>query len=175
VLSIDRKLIAANDLFVDLIPFSVINGIDRVRLQDIGADNLLVGALDRVFRGPSTPTPHSIPVAKSHRRPSFVLHIVPVRRTANDVLHGSSCFLVATTVGRKGMPASAEIIGALFDLTEAEARVAREIAAGSSPDEIAGHSGVSVGTIRNQLKAVFAKTGSSRQCDLALLIGTLSL
>ncbi|WP_462119605.1 helix-turn-helix transcriptional regulator [Methylorubrum extorquens] len=62
----------------------------------------------------------------------------------------------------------------LFDLTPAEARVARDIARGLGVPEAAVQAGVTEGTIRSQLKAVFAKTGTSRQAELAALLNGIS-
>ena len=57
-----------------------------------------------------------------------------------------------------------------FELTPAECRVAEAIANGVSLNAFARQNGLSVHTVRNQLKTVFAKTGVSRQLELALLI-----
>lgn len=62
-----------------------------------------------------------------------------------------------------------------FGLTMAEARVASAIAAGLSPQEMAQRDLVSVHTIRTQLKAAMAKTGSSRQAQLAAKVMALQM
>ena len=59
---------------------------------------------------------------------------------------------------------------ALYDLTPAEARVARIMVNGASTREIADHNQTSVHTVRNQMKNVFTKTGASRQAELAILL-----
>ncbi len=64
----------------------------------------------------------------------------------------------------------AEVLQGLFDLTPAEARVARGIAECQSVEGIADLLGVSRETIRTQLKAVLAKTGTGRQVELAALL-----
>ena len=61
----------------------------------------------------------------------------------------------------------------LFGLTQAEARVALQIGAGKSVNEIAEDSGVKVGTIRSQVISIFAKTGLNRQQDVALFVRDL--
>ncbi len=63
-----------------------------------------------------------------------------------------------------------ELLAGLFDLTPAEARVARALATGLPLDRVAAEFGVSVQTIRNQLAAVFHKTGTTRQVVLLRLI-----
>lgn len=58
----------------------------------------------------------------------------------------------------------------LYELTPAEARVARIMVNGHTTREVAQHNGTSVHTVRNQIKNVFAKTGASRQAELAILL-----
>ncbi|WP_237738861.1 helix-turn-helix transcriptional regulator [Alcanivorax hongdengensis] len=60
----------------------------------------------------------------------------------------------------------------LFELSEAEARVAAGIARGFAPQELAREFGLSHHTIRTQLKAAFHKTGTNRQSELAKLVLT---
>ena len=55
-------------------------------------------------------------------------------------------------------------------LTPAELRVAPGISRGESLAEIARTHGISVKTVRTQLKAVFAKTGTHRQAELAAMM-----
>jgi DNA-binding CsgD family transcriptional regulator len=57
-----------------------------------------------------------------------------------------------------------------YRLTATEARLATHIGAGGSVAEYAALHGVSLGTVRTHLKAVFAKTGVHRQTDLVRLL-----
>jgi DNA-binding CsgD family transcriptional regulator len=56
----------------------------------------------------------------------------------------------------------------LFGLTAAEARLAAALAEGETITGAAARFGVSVGTLRTQLKSIFAKVGVNRQQDLIL-------
>ena len=67
-----------------------------------------------------------------------------------------------------------DAIAALFGLTAAEKRVATQVAAGKSRHDIAQASGVSDGTVKSQLAAIFDKTNTCDQRDLALLVRDLS-
>lgn len=58
----------------------------------------------------------------------------------------------------------------MFGLTPAEARLAGALVTGSSLEQYARHRGVSVGTVRVQLKQVQAKTGARRQSELVRLV-----
>ena len=53
-----------------------------------------------------------------------------------------------------------------YALTRAEARLAQQLALGLTLDAYANEQGLSSSTVRTQLKAVFAKTGVSRQAEL---------
>lgn len=66
-----------------------------------------------------------------------------------------------------------DVLMQVFGFTSAEARVARELACGLSLDDIAQQHGVAVGTIRSQVKAIFAKAGTRRQVELVALLGRL--
>jgi DNA-binding CsgD family transcriptional regulator len=62
------------------------------------------------------------------------------------------------------------LVAEAFELTPAEARVAAQLARGLSAQEIAAGRGVSMQTIRAQIRAVFEKTGINRQSDLVRLL-----
>jgi DNA-binding CsgD family transcriptional regulator len=62
-----------------------------------------------------------------------------------------------------------------FGLTPAEAQTASLMGSGLSPQDTADQLGLSVGTIRSELKAIFAKVGISRQSELASTVTRLAL
>lgn len=64
---------------------------------------------------------------------------------------------------------------ALFELTPAEASVAREIAEGRTPNEVADKLRVMPSTIRTHLHHVFAKTATRGQGDLIRLVAQISV
>jgi DNA-binding CsgD family transcriptional regulator len=115
---------------------------------------------------------YSIPVPATESAPACVAHLLPVRRQARDIFTGAAHIFVVTSVSSPMAP-PAHILFGLFDLSPAEARVAQKIVQGSSVEEIATDHKISRETVRNQLKAVFAKTGTSRQAELVgLVMGT---
>jgi DNA-binding CsgD family transcriptional regulator len=61
----------------------------------------------------------------------------------------------------------------LFGLTPAEAQLAVALLAGKRLGRIAADRGVQLPTVRNQLRAVLAKTGTGRQAELVRLLATL--
>lgn len=63
-----------------------------------------------------------------------------------------------------------EVLAKLFGLTPAEARVVVELVTGKRPQEVADELGVSLNTVRNQLKQIFSKTNTGRQSELISLV-----
>ena len=66
-----------------------------------------------------------------------------------------------------------ELLRELLGITLAEARVASLV--GIAPREMSAMLGVTEDTVRTTLKRVFAKTGVSRQAELAALLGRIVL
>lgn len=102
---------------------------------------------------------------------------------------GEIAFLLTVTplVGHGGKPAAMILfrdtskldlslparLRTLFDLSNAEACVAADLANGFSPGEIAGNRGVSMNTLRTQLKSIHAKTECRRQSEFVALVRRL--
>jgi DNA-binding CsgD family transcriptional regulator len=63
----------------------------------------------------------------------------------------------------------------VYGLTPAEARLAIRIACGDRLHDIASQYDIKMETVRKQLKAVLAKTQTSRQAELAVLLARLSI
>jgi len=64
-----------------------------------------------------------------------------------------------------------EALSTLYDLTPSEADIAIRMNLGLSLAQIADIRGVSVQTVRSQIKTLYQKTGTSRQSDLVALVG----
>jgi len=63
-----------------------------------------------------------------------------------------------------------QLQGALYNLSPAELRVAAALLAGKSPEEYASKAGVTMNTVRTQLKNLFQKTGTRRQSELVAVL-----
>ena len=100
---------------------------------------------------------------------ALVVHLVPIRRSAGDVFTRAEGLLVVTPVTMPDAPLT-HILTGLFDLTPAEAKVARGIASGLNVENLAAALNLSPATVRNQLNAVLSKTGTRRQAELTLLL-----
>ena len=163
------KLLAASQQFDGYIGDLLIDGRARLRMADELTDRRFVVAMAGVEQHK---TGVSIAMRNKDKIGVAVLHLVPARHDARELFSHVSVFAVIANPGNDLLP-GADIISALFDLTPAEARVARGIAQGLSPAEMASQLGLSPETIRTQLKRVFAKTSTKRQSDLSRLISKL--
>ena len=61
----------------------------------------------------------------------------------------------------------------VFRLTQAEARLATQLARGESLENVADQFGIGKETARSQLKSIFAKTGVHRQAELVAVLAKL--
>ena len=67
----------------------------------------------------------------------------------------------------------ATLLGAFYGLTAAETEIAQQLTKGHSAQTIAAKRRVAVGTVRAQIKSIFAKLGVRRQTELTALLNQL--
>lgn len=165
------RVLITNDRFAAATNVWTTRGGDRIALLDTAADTFLRDGLSALKLGQVT---RSIPVRAAPGGPMVaVVQIVPVRRLALDIFGNTAAILVLSEP--KDEQGDVALLLSLFDLTPAELEVAQGIAAGRTVTGIAAAKNRSVSTVRNQLQSVMAKTGTSRQVDLALLLRSLTL
>ena len=82
----------------------------------------------------------------------------------------AGCAAVWIMNGQSAGVPSEKMLSVLFALSPAEARLARGLLLGRTPDEHARHAGVGVATVRTQLHSIFSKTGVRRQAELVALL-----
>ena len=103
----------------------------------------------------------------------FVVRVLPVARPGDDP---KPARLLVMVIDPDECPEPARnAFQELFGLTAAEIRVATALMCGCSTEEIARSSGTGIGTVRQQLKSIFAKTGTSRQPELVALLMRLAM
>lgn len=136
-------------------------------------------ALQRVIGSVLQPGPaHEAPargavaIPRPEGRP-LIIHAAPVVGSARDAFQRAKAILMIVDPHEHREPAE-PILRQAFGLTPAEARIALRLARGQDLEEIASASGVSLGTARVHLKAIFAKTGTHRQPELVALLGRMS-
>ncbi len=170
LLNADGRVLGASEQFAATFDEIMLDGGSRLRTVDATADKQLEAALVRMRWDDSASA--SIAVRDRDQFGRAVLHLLPARRQARDLFSNVRIFAFLSRPDNHMLP-DADIISALFDLTPAEARVARGIAQGHSVNVLATDLGVSVETIRTHLKRVFPKTSTSRQGELISLLTRL--
>ena len=172
VLDEDGRVVEANALMQELSEHIHWRAQNRIALSDKAANALLWAALPHLNSSTHV-NAHSIVMRAQAERAALVAHLVPIKRSANDVFGSSYALLVATPV-TAGRAPPVELLRSLFDLTPSEARVARGLSAGESLDVIAENGGVSRNTVRAQLQKVMDKMGCKRQAEVTALLSSVT-
>jgi DNA-binding CsgD family transcriptional regulator len=147
---------------------------DGLKAERQAESNLLVRSIQQAA---STPRPKGLSVGGTvlvsrRTRPPLQVLISPVRdSTAFTLCPAQTISAIAFVVdpSQRQRPPQ-DILRALFGLTPAECRVALLVCDGHAPKVIAGTLGVSVETVRSQIKSIFSKTGVKRQGELIRLL-----
>ncbi|MGH8595405.1 MAG: helix-turn-helix transcriptional regulator [Gammaproteobacteria bacterium] len=166
------KVLAANPLIEALTGYVQWRAQDRVSLKDRAADQLLRGAVATIDVAAGAGV-RSFPVRDAANDAMMVAHVVPIRLSARDIVVRCAAVFVLTPVTLPQAP-PVELVQSLFDLTPAEARVARGLASGKTVEDIATDGGTSTNTIRTHVRGVLEKTGCNRQVDIVALLTAIS-
>ena len=94
------------------------------------------------------------------------LHLAIQHLAGTDRTIGTGARLIMISDGNICGDVPATALSVMFGLTRAESLLASAIVRGSTLEEYARGRGVTIGTVRFQLRQVLSKTGSSRQSDL---------
>jgi DNA-binding CsgD family transcriptional regulator len=97
-----------------------------------------------------------------------IARILPIRPTPGTVTAPNAAMLIFVPL-IPGSGPSVALLQSLFDLTPAEARVARGLASGATVNELACAARVSRNTVRSQLRGILEKTGCHRQSEAVSL------
>lgn len=163
------KVLVANRAFEDETELWSLRGNDRVVIPDLRSNRLLYEALDRIETAGGQ---RSIPLRGEDKAISAIMQTLPVRKRAHDYFQRAQALLVVNRP-TGSMAVDPAMVQAIFDLTAAEAGIATRLLSGNSVADIARDKGVSLNTIRSQLKSAMMKTGCYRQVDLVRLLGSL--
>jgi DNA-binding CsgD family transcriptional regulator len=173
----------------------VIDATGRATQMNLPAQNLLGGDFNLVRGRPAAHDPasnrrlqqlvssalHTAPsgagsyapvVVDRDEAPWLLVEAMPVTAFGSDLFRSGRLILLLTDLRSPLRPDLRQLCAA-FGLTAAEARLATRLASGLGIDAAAAPLGVSRETARTQLKAVFAKTNTSRQAELAALLARL--
>jgi DNA-binding CsgD family transcriptional regulator len=112
-----------------------------------------------------------MPVPRAGKKALQVL--VSPLRSERGSLPGGAVVVVFLNDPERQPALPAEVLWTLFGLTGAEARLTGKLMEGYSLSEISELSGLSRETVKSQMSAVFAKTGTRRQGELIRLLSRL--
>jgi len=171
IIDLKGALRAGNRLIEPFIGRDVLDFQSRIRLANTQADALLQSALEKLTH--SLKHACSVPMPAADNKAARILHIIPVAGEARDLFPSTSVLLVISGTEKAALHDA--VLGALFDLTPTEARIANRLAAGKSAANIATESGTSPHTVRQQIKSILAKTGTGSQSVLVGLLKDLML
>lgn len=115
----------------------------------------------------------SIPVPPIGGAAAFVIHLLPLRRAAQDIFGGADTLVLATPITPSALVPSASLLNALFDLTPAEAQLAADLASGLTLAASAARHGVTVKSARTYLERIYRKTGTHQQSQLVAMLKTM--
>jgi DNA-binding CsgD family transcriptional regulator/PAS domain-containing protein len=108
----------------------------------------------------------------SGKRP-YVVHVIPLPRTAADEIASDATALVLIMDPAKEPEPAAALLRRLFGFTVGEAEVAVRLTGGASLGDIADELSVSYQTVRTHLQHIFDKTDTHRQAELVRLLLTV--
>lgn len=173
ILSSDGELISSHNMNDDVNELLIVGAKNKLILKDSAANTLLAESLTKLGSR-NLNTVQSFPVRDHNEQATYIGHVLPVSRSVHDIFAHSYAILVLIPRSSKAMP-SVSLVRSFYDLTEAEARIARGLARGESLDQLAKQAGVAKTTVRTQLSRVMEKTGCSRQGELVSLLNNMTL
>ncbi|MQW32148.1 helix-turn-helix transcriptional regulator [Sinorhizobium meliloti] len=143
----------------------------RLTSSDRNATQALETLLHEVIVRESPRSPGPILLPRPGRRP-MLAYVQKLPSVSYSPLAPGQAVAVVTDPEAARTP-TLSALQACFEPTVAEAKLAQNIALGKSLERIGHECGIAYDTARNQLKAVFAKTDTHSQCQLASLLSRL--
>ena len=131
--------------------------------------------LDRILAASISAHPRGGEIRIERAESWWTLSACPLAERAASITGEDHCrawvWVSDSAMGSSDLPRR---LGALFDLTAAEQRVAAALARSHAPADIAQQQGVSLNTIRTQVRSICDKLGVQRQVELAHLLAEVA-
>ncbi|MGY3582453.1 DNA-binding CsgD family transcriptional regulator [Bradyrhizobium sp. USDA 4341] len=143
----------------------------RLAATDTTAIATLEKAIGELINSKGAASRPPIAISRKGRHPllAYPTRLASMARNALADCQAMIIFVDTEQVQRP--PAST--LQTAFRLTEAEARLAAQLAGGDSLETAADRMGIAKETSRSQLKSIFSKTGTHRQAELVAMLATL--
>ncbi len=147
----------------------------KLEVITVGASRALTTAIAQAARDESAIGRQGlgIPVAVPGGS-TGALHILPLRARSPGPYQGAIVALFVTDIDSPFV-APTGIVAALFDLTNAEARVFDHIVAGRTSAAVAAALGVEPSTVKTHLARLYDKIGVRRRADLVRVAASLAI
>lgn len=145
---------------------------ERLYATNPAADRMLQALLNAHLAG-ETDAREVVGLQRLDFRP-LVLRIVSLPESVRTAFEGARLGLFFVDPEFCPEPPSGLLLQA-FGLTRREAKVATQLMCGCTLQEIADETGVGIGTVRAQTKAILAKTGTKRQAELVGFLTRLAI
>lgn len=175
VVSANGIVLATNALFETFNDMLRPAAFGRLSAWDRSVERLLQAALPGANQE-FAPQVRSFPMRNKEEDRAFVVHVVPLHRSASDIFERGMALVAISGYAADGNIPSDAVLRGLFDLSAAEAGIAADVAAGKSLREAAEGRHIGMATARTHLAQIFRKTGTHQQSELvALLKGSQTL
>jgi DNA-binding NarL/FixJ family response regulator len=144
----------------------------QVAAKDRTANAELKDRIAAILSAKRLSAPGSVMLPRPAGRP-LMAHIITVPEREGASPQEARAIIVLIDFDKQSDP-PAEILQRCFHLTPAETRVALAFTRGDDLYEIASQQALSIETVRKSFKAILAKTNTSRQAELAMLLARLA-
>jgi DNA-binding CsgD family transcriptional regulator/PAS domain-containing protein len=159
-----NEIVAKNDGLSD--KGSMLTATNRAHAKKLETILATAAAPDRALRSGG-----SLLLPRLSRQHPLSVIVMPVNAEMAAPFHvGPLALVCVTDPERDAALPQQQLICDLFDLTQAETKVAMELLAAEEPKAIAQHLGVSVNTVRVHMASIFRKTRTNRQAELVRLL-----
>ena len=152
--------------------------VDDVRIvkgqltaKDTRATMALNRAIHKLLWRPTGGLSAPIALPRASRRPLLAYPARLTDSTANALADCQAMVILIDPDAR--LPTPETNLRTVFRLTEAEAKLATQLALGESLEKVADQFGIAKETARSQLKSIFTKTGVHRQAELVAVLAKL--
>jgi DNA-binding HTH domain-containing proteins len=182
VLDASGGLRVANAAFEALEGLFATRAFNRIAVADRAANAIFTEALGAMSGagagfGPGVGdaragTVRSIAVPGGPQRPPTLIHLMPLGAVGLDVFSRGRVIVAVSPLSSSGLVPSPTLLCGLFDLTPAEARLARWLAEGGSLKAASAAFGITEKTARTYLERIFRKTGTSSQVQLVAMLNS---
>ena len=134
-------------------------------------DNLSRALRELLWKASGASLLPPVMLPRREKRPVLAYPVKMSQLSASYFAECQAAIVLVDTDARRRAPETT--LRGAFGLTQAEARLTSQLASGDPLDTVCDRLGIAKETGRNQLKSVFAKTGTSRQAELVLLIASM--